>query len=137
MVAKALKTNWLAVGALLIASAPSARGGDVTYERLRAPEPRNWLMNHGDFGAHRYSALESVNRQNVKGLKLAFAVGIGGRGGNENLVATPLVEDGFMGDGRREAGPGDIRRALRLYLLACAVQWLVLAALSVIVIARG
>ena len=96
MVAKALKTNWLAVGALVLASAPDARAGDVTYERLRAPEPRNWLMNHGDFGAHRYSALEGVNRQNVKGLKLAFAVGIGGRGGNENLVATPLVEDGFM-----------------------------------------
>jgi adenosylcobinamide-phosphate synthase len=48
-----------------------------------------------------------------------------------------LVDDGFMGDGRREAGPADIRRALRLYLLACAVQWLVLAALSLIVIARG
>ena len=32
-------------------------------------------MNHGDFGAHRYSALEGFNRQAVKGLKLAFAAG--------------------------------------------------------------
>ncbi len=37
-----------------------------------------------------------INKSNVKNLKLAFAVAIGGTSGNENLVATPLVEDGFM-----------------------------------------
>ncbi|WP_137391322.1 adenosylcobinamide-phosphate synthase CbiB [Rhodoligotrophos defluvii] len=31
-------------------------------------------------------------------------------------------EDAWMGDGRAEATPGDIRRALSLYRLACAVQ---------------
>jgi alcohol dehydrogenase (cytochrome c) len=75
---------------------PGARAADVTYQRLLNPEPQNWLMNHHDFGAHRYSALDIINKTNAKNLKLAFAVAIGGTSGNENLEATPLVEDGFM-----------------------------------------
>jgi alcohol dehydrogenase (cytochrome c) len=75
---------------------PSARAADVTYQRLLNPEPQNWLMNHHDFGAHRYSALDIINKTNAKNLKLAFAIAIGGTSGNENLEATPLVEDGFM-----------------------------------------
>jgi alcohol dehydrogenase (cytochrome c) len=74
----------------------SARAADVTYQRLLNPEPQNWLMNHHDFGAHRYSALNIINKTNAKDLKLAFAIAIGGTSGNENLEATPLVEDGFM-----------------------------------------
>ncbi len=93
---RTLTTTWFTAGLVLLGISSPARSGDVTFERLLSPEPGNWLMNHGDFGAHRYSALDRVNRQNVKTLKLAFAVGIGGRGGNENLVATPLVDDGFM-----------------------------------------
>jgi alcohol dehydrogenase (cytochrome c) len=27
-----------------------ASAADVTFERLRNPEPQNWLMNHHDFG---------------------------------------------------------------------------------------
>src|SRR3954467_6089555 len=80
----------------LLASTSIALAADVTFERLRNPEPQNWLMNHGDFSAHRFSALETINKSNVKNLHLAFAVAIGGAAGNENLVATPLVEDGFM-----------------------------------------
>jgi len=74
----------------------SARAADVTYQRLLNPEPKNWLTNHHDFGAHRYSALDIINKSNVKNLKLAFAIAIGGTSGNENLEATPLVDDGFM-----------------------------------------
>jgi alcohol dehydrogenase (cytochrome c) len=73
-----------------------ARAADVTYERLVNPEPQNWLMNHHDFAAQRYSALTAINKGNVKGLRLAFAVALGGTSGNENLTATPLVDDGFM-----------------------------------------
>jgi alcohol dehydrogenase (cytochrome c) len=65
-------------------------------ERLLNPEPHNWLMNHHDFAAQRYSALEAINKSNVKSMKLLFAVAIGGTAGNEALEATPLVEDGFM-----------------------------------------
>jgi adenosylcobinamide-phosphate synthase len=46
-----------------------------------------------------------------------------------------LVADAFMGDGRREAGAADIRRALRLYRAACVVAWLVL--LAIVIIARA
>src|SRR5580692_2161316 len=68
----------------------------LSYERLVNPEPQNWLMNHHDFAAQRYSALAAINKGNVKNLRLAFAVALGGTSGNENLTATPLVDDGFM-----------------------------------------
>src|SRR5215467_14050566 len=42
------------------------------------------------------SALDVINRTNVKNLKLAFAIGLGGTSNNESLEATPVVEDGFM-----------------------------------------
>jgi len=69
---------------------------DVTYERLRNPEPQNWLMNHRDFASQRFSPLEQINKTNVKNLKLAFAVPLGGKAGNEYVEATPLVDNGFM-----------------------------------------
>jgi alcohol dehydrogenase (cytochrome c) len=85
-----------ALGCALLGSTSLAPAAEVTFERLRNPEPQNWLMNHGDFGAQRYSALTAINTSNAKNLKLAFAVAVGGTSGNENLTATPLVEDGFM-----------------------------------------
>jgi alcohol dehydrogenase (cytochrome c) len=85
-----------AVCTLLALLSSSARAADVTYLRLLNPEPQNWLMNHHDFGAHRYSALDIINKTNAKNLKLEFAIAIGGTSGKENLEATPLVEDGFM-----------------------------------------
>src|SRR6202023_2629026 len=88
-----LPTSIMACVAL---AALPARAADVTYERLANPEPQNWLMNHHDFGAQRYSQLTAINKANVKGLRLAFAVALGGSSGNENLTATPLVDDGFM-----------------------------------------
>src|SRR5882724_4315487 len=83
-----------ALGCMLLAS--SALAADVTSERLRNPEPQNWLMNHGDYNAHHYSALERINKSNVKNLRFAFSVALGQKSGNENLLATPLVDDGFM-----------------------------------------
>ena len=53
-------------------------------------------MNHRDFSSHRYSPLEVINKSNVKNLKLAFAIPLGGTSGNEYNEVTPLVEDGFM-----------------------------------------
>jgi adenosylcobinamide-phosphate synthase len=43
-----------------------------------------------------------------------------------------LVDDAFMGEGRREAGAADIRRALRLYRRACVIEAVTLLAVSVI-----
>jgi adenosylcobinamide-phosphate synthase len=41
-----------------------------------------------------------------------------------------LVEDAFMGDGRREASAADVRSALALYRLACLIQGLAVAILA-------
>jgi alcohol dehydrogenase (cytochrome c) len=84
----------LATATAIIAS--PALAGDVTPERLANPEPQNWLMNHRTYDAQRYSPLARITKDNVKGLRLAYAVAIGGSAINENLQATPLVEDGFM-----------------------------------------
>ena len=43
-----------------------------------------------------------------------------------------LVDDSFMGNGRREADADDIRRALRLYRLACLIEMAALAALAIV-----
>src|SRR5262245_4082379 len=80
----------------LIAGVAQAAAADVTYERLRNPEPQNWLMNHRDFSSQRFSPLDMINKSNVKNLRLAFAVPLGGKAGNEYMEATPLLDNGFM-----------------------------------------
>src|SRR6202171_4696125 len=87
----------LVAGVAIFVAAP-AIAADVTPDRLANPdrEPGNWLMNHRTYDAQRYSPLDRINRGNVKSLKLAYAVAIGGTAANENLEATPLAEDGFL-----------------------------------------
>src|SRR5260221_2365600 len=86
----------LATSALAMAS--SAFAADVTPERLLNPdrEPQNWLMNHRTYDGQRFSPLARINRDNVKNLKLAYAVPLGGATGDEWVEATPLVENGFI-----------------------------------------
>jgi adenosylcobinamide-phosphate synthase len=43
-----------------------------------------------------------------------------------------LADDVYMGDGRREAGSADIRRALRLYVRACVIEFAVVAGLAAV-----
>ena len=73
-----------------------AFAADVTPERLANPEPQNWLMNHRTYDAQRFSPLARINKDNVKNLKIAYAVALSGTSTNENLQATPLAEDGFL-----------------------------------------
>jgi alcohol dehydrogenase (cytochrome c) len=82
----------------VIATSVPAIAADVTPERLvnADKEPHNWLMNHRTYDGQRYSPLDRINKTNVKGLKLAYAVPLGGGAGDEFTVATPLVEDGFL-----------------------------------------
>jgi alcohol dehydrogenase (cytochrome c) len=79
-----------------VMAAWSTMAAEVTPQRLMNPEPQNWLMNHRTYDAQRYSPLDKINKGNVKGLKLAYAVALGGAAINENLEATPLAEDGFL-----------------------------------------
>jgi alcohol dehydrogenase (cytochrome c) len=87
-------------GALLAATvlASPAMAAEVTPERLLNPdrEPQNWLMNHRTYDGQRFSPLARISRDNVKNLKLAYAVPLGGGAGNEFTNATPLAEDGFL-----------------------------------------
>jgi len=82
----------------VLAMAGSAIAAEVTPERLLNPdkEPQNWLMNHRTYDGQRFSPLARIDRANVKGLKLAYAVPLGGTSGNEYNEATPLAEDGFL-----------------------------------------
>src|SRR6516225_4662348 len=86
----------LAVGTALIAL--PARPADVTPDRLinANKEPQNWLMNHRTYDGQRFSPLARINRDNVKSLKLAYAVPLGGTAGDEWVEATPLAENGFL-----------------------------------------
>jgi alcohol dehydrogenase (cytochrome c) len=83
------------LGGAVMAAWP-APAAEVTPQRLANPEPQNWLMNHRTYDGQRFSPLDRINKDNVKGLHLAYAVALGGTSINENLEATPLVEDGFM-----------------------------------------
>jgi alcohol dehydrogenase (cytochrome c) len=76
----------------------AANAADVTQERLLNPdkEPQNWLMNHRTYDGQRFSPLARINKDNVKNLRLAYAVPLGGGAGNEFNEATPLAEDGFL-----------------------------------------
>src|SRR5882724_3270842 len=94
--ARSIRMALLAGGAMLVTG--PALAADVTPERLvnADKEPHNWLMNHRTYDGQRYSPLDRINKTNIKGLKLAYAVPLGGGAGDEHTVATPLVEDGFL-----------------------------------------
>src|SRR3954462_104256 len=90
---------------LLMAPAPTPiRAADMSQERALNPgkEPQNWILHHGNYQGHRFSALKEINADNVKNMKLAFTVALGGFEGAGtrykfgNLEATPIVEDGMM-----------------------------------------
>jgi len=101
-----MKTSLIGVAsALLMASALTpALAADMTPQRALdvGKEPQNWLLHHGNYEGHRFSALKEINPGNVKNLKLVFSVGLGGAEGggkvykHATLEATPLVEDGIM-----------------------------------------
>jgi len=59
----------------------------------------------------------------------AMAGALGLRLAGPRVYGDTLVQDGWMGDGRAEATVSDLRRALALFRLACAVQMAVIAAL--------
>src|SRR5438552_7183333 len=90
-----MTTMVLLAGSMLAGAGP-ALAAEVTPQRLANPEPQNWLMNHRTYDGQRYSPLARIDKGNVKGLKLAYAVPLGGSAGNEFVHATALAEDGFL-----------------------------------------
>jgi adenosylcobinamide-phosphate synthase len=53
------------------------------------------------------------------------------------IYGETLVDDAFVGEGRRNAEPADIRRALRLYRIACMIEGATLAAVAAAVSGLG
>src|SRR6266699_2375797 len=92
-------------GALAVALAVAAFGQyamTVNRDRLvnAQNEPQNWLMMNGDYGSTRYSKLSQINRENVKSLRMVWALALGGmqdvgQNGPENEV-NPLIDNGYM-----------------------------------------
>ena len=60
----------------------------------------------------------------------AMAGGLGLRLAGPRVYGNERVDDAWMGDGRADAGAGDVRAALRLYRVACALLWLAAAGLA-------
>ena len=83
----------LLAGSTAAAAIPTM-AAEVTPDRLvdADKEPQNWLMNHRTYNGQRFSPLDKINKTNVKNLKLAYAVPLGGGAGNEFIQATPLAK---------------------------------------------
>jgi len=90
--------------AVALAAAAFAAEYQMTVNRDRLVnaqnEPQNWLLMNGDYGATRYSKLTQINRDNVRNLRLVWAMALGGmqdvgQNGPENEV-NPLIDNGFM-----------------------------------------
>ena len=69
----------------------------------------------------------------------AMAGALGLRLAGPRIYGDVVVEDGWMGDGRAEATPADIRRGLRLYRRACGLLWGLagLASVIALMLSRG
>jgi adenosylcobinamide-phosphate synthase len=90
-------------------------------------------------GADANAARHAVSRDAKKHVspnagwpEAAMAGALGLQLGGRRIYDGMLVDDAFMGAGRRDANAGDIRRALSLYRRALILQWLALAGLTVL-----
>jgi adenosylcobinamide-phosphate synthase len=67
----------------------------------------------------------------------AMAGALGIKLGGPRVYAERKVDDAWIGDGRSELASDDIRRALRLYKYACAVNFIALSVIALLVILRS
>ncbi len=74
-----------------------------------------WRAIRRDAGRHR--------SPNAGWPEAAMAGALGLRLAGPRIYGATRVEDAWMGDGRPDAGPDDIVRALKLYRTACALQF--------------
>ncbi len=94
----------LACGVAIGALCAHAWAGDaVTPDRLlnADSEQGNWLTHHKDYDAHRFTPLNQINADNVKNLKVAWTLQLGGLEGggiwsHGGLEGTPLADNGFL-----------------------------------------
>ncbi|MGJ4891761.1 methanol/ethanol family PQQ-dependent dehydrogenase [Bradyrhizobium sp. HKCCYLR20261] len=84
-------------------AAPAQAADEMTPERLlnADKEAGNWLHHHKNYSGTRFSTLKEINKDNVKNLKVAWTMHLGGvEGGgiwsHGGLEGTPIVENGMM-----------------------------------------
>ncbi|MCW5622788.1 MAG: PQQ-binding-like beta-propeller repeat protein, partial [Burkholderiales bacterium] len=82
--------------AAVVGFATQASAADITWDRLlnADKDPNNWLMYHGSFKGWHYSALDQINKNNVKNLSIAWihTPAAAKRG----IQSFPLVADGIL-----------------------------------------
>lgn len=83
----------LAAAVPLIAQAVPGPYAPVTDERLRNPEPQNWLSYRGNYGGWGYSPLSKIDAGNVGKLQLAWSFSTGVTEGHQS---PPIVNNGHM-----------------------------------------
>jgi alcohol dehydrogenase (cytochrome c) len=97
-------TTFACTAAVLVAAATLTAQYSLTVNKDRlinaANEPQNWLLMNGDYGSLRYSRLTQINRENVKNMRMVWAMALGGmqdvgQNGPENEI-NPLIDNGFM-----------------------------------------
>jgi alcohol dehydrogenase (cytochrome c) len=95
------------VGVIVIAGLVTAQGppskapipqilasyAPVTAERLKRPEPQNWLMIRGTYDGWGYSPLDQITPANVARLEPVWMMATGMERGHE---AAPIVNNGVM-----------------------------------------
>ena len=81
-----------------------AKSPDTTSQRLLEAdkEPQNWITHHNDYNAQRFSPLDQINAGNVKGMKVAWTMQLGG------------LEGGGIWTPRRPRGHADRRERLHV-----------------------
>ena len=74
-----------------------AEGFSQKASDLSKPAGKEWLTIGGDWHNTRYSALNQINRSNVKNLKGAWVTHLGsGLGQKYSFEGTPIVKDGIL-----------------------------------------
>jgi len=79
-------------GHITLAPNPLPTYAPVTDQRLRNPDPNDWIMMRGNYEGYGYSPLRQIDKTNVKGLQLVWSRGME-TGINQ---PTPIVHDGVM-----------------------------------------
>ena len=92
-------------------------------------DPRSWMRNwrivQRDARRHR--------SPNAGWPEAAMAAALGIRLAGPRLYGTVLVDDGWIGDGNRNAGIPDLRRALLIYRRACIIQGVVVVLMALLI----
>jgi alcohol dehydrogenase (cytochrome c) len=81
---------------LTASAGPIENYSPVTADRLKNPEPGNWMLYRRTYDGQGYSPLNQINTSNVKDLVPVWTFSTGVVEGHE---APPIVNNGVMGSG--------------------------------------